>query len=527
LNYYDDILNVNAYLRSQMKKGVGDMQQLVRAYQQEREAYDALLDRTDALLARAKALAKQAGVKVPQKTSTPVMPVESCEQLLVKLPDDYDFAAAFEKLREEAHAAGFTDVHPEELLTAEEMRHAEAFEEELDARFMLETSLTSTDMRILAVAVALRIACFHLFSAALSAEERGTLPDAVLVQENAAQPSPVPNVNAMEGVNLGTLLNNAEAFTHTISRSEQLISTVSGKKHRAPAIKLQKRILTDRIPFDVPTNSYFRHEDVLGYDPWLGWIFGVINIMTDTVTTKKMHSYVIVQPGSAAQPPKVDQKVSTLIHLFLPVMRNMDKYKTAMLAAVVREAEALKLSKAPAHETCQMLCRVMETEENHQHIIRKTDEALHAFSPKASSVFAAVAKQTATAAFLNQLITAMHAVMYEPERDGAIDMYVIRTNRILTLSSALAATANSLPALITGDIKKLDFGGIITTLLSLFSSTRFWIEIKTNYLVSAYKKEIDQQMAEVNQYFKVVPAQTRATESATVLPPLSDDPQMP
>ena len=520
MNYYDDILNVNAYLRSRAKKSIADMQQLVADFGQERKEYDKLLSRTDALLAKAKALAEQAGVEVPAAV-VQSKPLESCEQLLVEIPDDYDFAKAFEKLRQEAHAAGFTNVHPEELLTAEELRHAEAFERELDERFMLETSLRRKDMAILAAAVALRIACFFLFSAPIPQEESKVLPAAESVGKNHPNAQSVPSLtDAMQGVNLNTLLSNTESFSRTFSKGGGLVGAIAGKKRRMPAVKLEKRILDDCIPFDVSANHLFTHDEVLGYNPWLGWLFGVANIMTDTVTTQNMRSFMVRQPGGGALQPVVDERVSTVLHVFLPVVLRTEQNKTAMLAAVVREAEALKVSKAPAKDVSQMLRRVMEAEERHQSLIDKSEQVLHTFSSKLPDIFASIAKQTLATSFLNQLITAVHAVMYDPEEDGEIDWYVIRTNHILTLSNALSAMANSLPALITKDVQKLDFAGIITTLLSLFSSTRFWIEVKTSYLVSTYKKEIDVQMDRINQYFSVVSTKKSASAPAVILPPL-------
>ena len=74
-------------------------------------------------------------------------------------------------------------------------------------------------------------------------------------------------------------------------------------------------------------------------------------------------------------------------------------------------------------------------------------------------------------------------------------MYAVRTNRVLLLSSGIAAAVNSMPAILTENDEDIDWGGGFTTVLNAFNSVNFWIEIKSQYLASEYKKEIDKQMA--------------------------------
>lgn len=98
-----------------------------------------------------------------------------CAGLLVQIPNDYDFSLAFQKLCTEAHEAGFTDVHPEELLTEEEMEAAEEFSRALDIRFKMETGLTAKDWNVLTAAIVIRVVCYYVSKSFSEKELPGTI----------------------------------------------------------------------------------------------------------------------------------------------------------------------------------------------------------------------------------------------------------------------------------------------------------------------------------------------------------------
>ena len=96
---------------------------------------------SDDLLLRAIALAEKLGIDIsdilsenPQE-EVAELPAIIDEVGRIKFPRDYDFEEGFQKLVQEAHAAGFTDVHPEQLLTSEEIANAMAFSQQLDEEF--------------------------------------------------------------------------------------------------------------------------------------------------------------------------------------------------------------------------------------------------------------------------------------------------------------------------------------------------------------------------------------------------------
>lgn len=457
--YYDDILNVNAYLRQKMKNNMSKTQKLIYDFQRLDSQFDKMHYDTDILINEMQQIAENMGIDVSdivkKEEKRSLENIGDCVELLVRLPDDYNFSSAFQKLCEEAHEAGFTDVHPEELLSEEEMKAAEDFSQALDARFEMETGMTTKDLSILTAAIVIRVVCYYGFR---------------LLEKNGE-------------LNSEASLKMAQEFAaHDFM----------------PIIRGERQILFENVPFDLPDNRYFKRSEILGFHPQMGWLIGVMNILTSTVTTSKRESYSVIHTLKNLSDFQIDSKVSTLVHVVYPVLRNLSDSKDALLAAVVREADVLKVTKAPIQDVFRLLDDTIVAEVQNIGMIEKCQR----LAASSSFDFEGVVRDAETASFINKLITAVHAVQYDPVCDGDVRMYAVRTNKVLAISNAIAAMINSIPSIISRDLNKLDFAGILSTCLSAFSSTKFWIEVKSNYLVSAYKQEIDKQMEMIDRYFQ-------------------------
>lgn len=446
--YYDDILNVNAYLRRKIKNNMSETQKLILDFQTLENQLDKMHYDTDRLIEEMLQIAENMELDVTDMVEMaggqPSEKIIDCAGLLVQIPNDYDFSLAFQKLCTEAHEAGFTDVHPEELLTEEEMEAAEEFSRALDIRFKMETGLTAKDWNVLIAAIMIRVVCYYVSKWFSEKELPGTI-----------------------------MAGNPEMST----------------------IREARRILSENVPFDLPDNEYFTRKEIPGFHPQMGWLIGVINILTNTVTTSKLESYSVIHTGQNAPDLQIDRKVSTLLYVVYPVLRNLSANKDSLLAAVVREAAVLNMAKAPIQDIFSLLADTMAVEEHNQELLGKCQ----LLARSAGIDFGDIAQDMELASFINKLIAAVHAVQYDPAYDGDVRTYAVRTNKILTISNGIATMINGVPAIISEDLTKLDFSGLLNTCLSVFNSNKFWVEVKANYLVSAYKAEIDTQMEMIDK----------------------------
>lgn len=532
MNFFDDMLNVNAYLRMQMQKNLRHSQALTQGYANLEKEIREMNQWADDTFARLQKIAGQLHIDISEQETLYASAAEkaisngchTCTDLRVKLPKDYDYEAAFQQLCQEAHAAGFTDIHPEQLLTKEEMQHAREFDAALDLQFENQTKLTKKDMGVAAIAVAIRVLCYAIMKKLRANRTYSQSPsdtEPVLEPQTSGSSR---TIDASSGVSMETLLgslyqNNTSGntgrmnsftqndlmqllrdFPELLQKGSEFFSVLSGRQVRTAFVRSEVDVLHGPVPFDVPDNRYFSRSEIAGFDKFAGWIIGVLNILTDTVTTLRLESYSVAPADQEGMSMQVDEKVSSVFHVLFPVIYNLPSYKDALLASVVREAGILNITPASAGDMSALLENVMYYEQKNNRLMNHVNQIVASAAPD----WAAILGDTAVGSFLNKLIAAIHAVFYNPSSDGDLQMYAVRTNRLLILSSGIAAAIDSVPAAIAGNYADADWGGILTTLLNAFQSVNFWIEIKSQYLASEYKKELDRQLALLDEYIEYV-----------------------
>lgn len=522
MDYYDDILNVYAYLFSKEKNASERLQriseeaeELRNAYRNTTNALDELKEDIDDKLEKAFALAAEMGIDVSDiKKEAPEEKkkvAESTKKAAEKLffPPDFDFKKDFKRLVEEAHAAGFKNVNPEEVLSPEEIARAEEFCEKLDREFEAATGLKGEDVAVLCIAVALRI-CWHYFMLMINTEMAvmgGMVPEKITVDGTGKlldskrtgggllsepEKGSIKPVDATEGVDLGELLGT---YKDGVKAGKTIANHFFGTEVMKAKILDYNTILNQDVPFDVQETDMFDREDVIAYNRFLGWVMGAVNIMTDTVTTYEMKSYSVNRMAIGATKPLVDKKISTLWGVLLPVLKNGAYHKEAVVAAVLQEAIALDYGRASSENIRALFNRAVNMEKTTSLLAEKTGGVVRRFNFRFGNVIGDVA----VIALVNTIISAIHSVLYD-ENECSMEEYAIRTNKIILYSGIIATSANSIPAFMTEDFSKLDFAGIVTTCISWFQSSRFWIDVKTDFLVNAHMAELKAEIDKINEF---------------------------
>lgn len=563
MNYFDEILNVSALLQSKAKQNRQRSQELIQDFTQLRDDLRDMNEQADDLLNTVRALAAQQGIDTgaiaAHYESLPDQAAYSdVDEFIISLPADMDFKAEFTRLVQEAHDAGFTHVHPEDVLTPQEMAHAEKIQAAIDSRFAQETSLTKKDMKLLALAVILRCLCYYLFTTLprqkkqeaapqIEAPLYWTAPPEVETTSTVKKASLFPGDGSLGSSSLGNSSSDSSWFPNPLSASagvnmegilkeagtaapsspisgllhSGLLQAVTAGNSKSARIRDELQILHEQIPFDLPDNDHFKHKDIAGFHPQVGWLIGVINLLTNTVTTYKLDTFSVVPammtglplgtdvdlsaglptPSgpelSSVLPLEVGQELSTALHVLLPVAQNCAGHKNSLMAAIVREADVLGINRAPMEDVSSIMENTMYLERQNQTMLDNMSFATDLFSIDLLRLVG----NTGITAFLDLLISAIHAIHYDPETDGDKNFYAIRTNRILTISQLMSTLTNSAKALLTENLMDIDIGGLLMTFLKVINSTGFWIDIKTEYLVSEYKAMIDEESKKLDKYF--------------------------
>lgn len=503
MDYFDEILNVYAYIKQKQTNNIQSMQNIIASLEQSESLLGEIETTSNDYLLRANNLAKKYGIDTIPLTSTydtPNSNENSFNFEKIKIPDNYE--SEFDKLVIEAREAGFVNVHPEELLSADEMEHARKFDKELDLDFAKKTGLKGKDVFILCIAVVLQISRSIIIKYINKQNRFKQFPsDGMNIKNSIGNTSNKPNIqpdviSADTGVDMANILSAANNAAKQASDISSTFSSTKGKTQDTLNIRIKNyhQILADSIPFLINNETTaIKKEDILGIDKYLGWIFGVFNIMTDTITLKSLKSFS-VRRSTPNTFPIVGQELSTIKDILYPMANYNGKMKKSVVSAVLREAYVLM----PADISYDDMNKQLEQS------ISMTDK-IELLTPEIKQVINInIGKYMAEASaggLINAIITTIHSTQYKPEIDGDLNLYLIRTNKILVYSNAIAASCNSIPAFFSEDASEIDWGGVLLTLLQSVNSIRFWINIKTEFIVSSHMKTISAELEKINKYF--------------------------
>lgn len=274
----------------------------------------------------------------------------------------------------------------------------------------------------------------------------------------------------------------------------------SDRSHRYYNPSLEE-IKSNPVPFDANIGAngelagggHFGHRGrTLGHDPLLGLIFGTSNIATSTLTTTSFDSYHI-RTGELANGGYSDI-FGNHANTFRVLQETADKLTRQGMDG--KEKVAISL--------------VKEIDHLHSDIGSKKSLPLPAvgtLSPKLSSFLAGygvdfgnavvVGKQAFYALLINKIIAMIHALFYDEGKDDDLNLYKVRTHKILMYSNLIATGSNAMVVAFTKDFKKLDLGGLCVTLYQLVTSLDFIRSVREDFISGQFVQLIREDKEEL------------------------------
>ena len=251
-----------------------------------------------------------------------------------------------------------------------------------------------------------------------------------------------------------------------------------------------QEIITSPVPYDaisapkdlgLDLSGKNHRIKTLGHDPILGWIFGTMNIMTDTATLNTLQTFDIEK--------MTFKKKTTLVAAFHDFIESSREDWHRIPAAVFAEGVHLKSDEFTklglpipglsvfSEELAEKLCK-----KHYDKLCLERD-------------LKTIGKQAAIAIIINMIISAVHGLFYKPE-EMSMDLYAVKTHKILLYSNLIASASNVIYVAVAtylGDGKawqKLDIGGILVTLWRLFTDVKFIYKVKEEFITSHFDQLI-------------------------------------
>lgn len=279
--------------------------------------------------------------------------------------------------------------------------------------------------------------------------------------------------------------------------------------HPVPFDKSNNKEIKERIgekefekinPF-INSGKLGHRASVLGHDPILGWIFGTANIATSTLTGWNMQSFHIMSKMGKGGGDFLKYRASTVKVLSCTLDKLLSQGlegKKIVGVSVLKEGVHLA---SDVNSKNSLPFPIVLT------VDPKLASSLADYGLDMANILT-ITKQAALASAINMLVAMIHRMTYNEDTDGKESLFEVRTHKVITYSNVIASTSNVIavavgsaigaatnnPDLIRKSVRKLDIGGLATTLLRLINDQKFIRQVKQEFILGSFDKMIQGDM---------------------------------
>ncbi|MCP1110901.1 hypothetical protein [Ohessyouella blattaphilus] len=388
-----------------------------------------------------------------------------------------ELIANFEELANLAESKGYsTYVRVEDILSSEEIAEIDRRKKEIDDQFKKKTGITNKkDLSFLAIAIALHVAKGLIF------------------------PIVAEKVGYGEGADKGARVDHDD---------KSMQNSVKKEKEKFRDKNKEKRGTGDWIELIFKTPAYdamngtanlglegkYHRLHTLGHDPILGWVFGTANILTDVMTLDDFRSFEVDRIPVL----KVNQErpISTL-NMFGDSINIVKDDPFYLIAALFAQAMHIKSDKDTKLGLPVPIIQALSNEKIKEFAGKLYKEYGYDFNCLARDA-GVIAGSAAISIFFNLIISLTHSLFYDEKKDHSLDLYKVRTKKILLISNTIGSASNIIYAGITQNPKSLDIGGLLVTISRLFLDIRFITKIKQEFIEAEVNKNFEDELEKLN-----------------------------
>ena len=364
------------------------------------------------------------------------------------------------------------------------LENAATILDDLDRQFEERTSLNKLDVTFLMFAVTLQLLRIYLlpkFQEKLEDDERLAHDD--------------QSIKEMERQNIEKYKEDHQNKWET-------------KKSEKGYRSWQEIAFTIKVPYDATRHSGegFNNRNMrggkhrvktLGHDPWLGWIFGVSNIITDSITIcpeyklgeksirlPYIESYMIDMSSFTWQ-----ERIPTT-QIFENVIESVKEDKHRLYAAVFAQSLHLTSDMYTKMGLQIPFLSLLDSDKAYEIYSSGYDYMDLKFD---TQILRRTTKSTALAMLINTIIGSIHALFYKPNIEPERDLYNVKTHRISLYSNIIATYSDILQTAIksvvgdTNAVLNFDLGGFLVTLYRITHDVQFIQKIKEEFIIHKWE----------------------------------------
>lgn len=392
---------------------------------------------------------------------------QSEEKTKTKKHREWDIRS-YDELVENAEQIYVEDIGIEDILSQEEIGYCVDKREEINKQFCRETSIINKlDLQFLGIAVALQVTKSLLFPVVVSK------------------------------VGYGNSIDKANRVAHDDkgikSKIREKQDEFVGNKSKTNVKEKWVNIIYQGVPYDaikcapnvkvgLSGNNHRLHT--LGHDPVLGWIFGTLNILTDTITLNDYTTHRV-----SRKPTMITAQKVGVIETFMEGFEVTKEHKMNLPAAVF--AQGLHLASDRPTKKGLPVPMLSTFNESLATTLYKNEYDVLCFGRDV----AVIGSSFVISRMFDMIIGLVHG-LYRGEENSSL--YECRTRKILLISNMMATSSTVIASSITKNPKNLDIGSLLNTISRLFTDITFITRIKQEFIESQILEELKKELAEID-----------------------------
>lgn len=378
--------------------------------------------------------------------------------------------------------------HNEEKRVINVLNNAESILIRLDETFEQKTSLTKIDVSILMLATVLQLVRIYMLP-----QYQEKFPDENRLEHN-------------DGIIKDMEREEIEDYK---KKHKNWKSKKSEKGYRS----WQEIAFTIKVPYDATRHSGTGFHDrnmhggmhrvkTLGHDPILGWVFGVANIISDTITIcpeynlgeKKnripyVESYTVDMGSNFCW----KERIATW-DVFNNCIESIGEDKHRLYAAIFSQGLHLTSDQYTKLGLPVPFLSLIDSDKAYEIYKDGYDYLDYLYD---TQIIRRTIKSASQAIVINMIIGALHKFFYNPNKDLNKELYNVRTRKIILYSNMIATTSDVVTTAVkayAGDenaIKNFDLGGFLVTMYRLLTDTKYITKIKEEFIFNEWDIIID------------------------------------
>ena len=259
----------------------------------------------------------------------------------------------------------------------------------------------------------------------------------------------------------------------------------------------------------------------LGHDPWVGYLFGTCNILTNTISLSKDNFFRTVHVGKNESSKRTIIAEANFIKLFEYSIKRYKESKATVALALAKQFYHIKSDEySKAGVSLPFLQFFLDSD-----VIKELCESGLDYAKL--DFLGTIGKQTLLSELINYLIAVAHRITIVCEDNKSKNakklinkeeliktlkkqktLTEVRTRKVVIISDCIASIANGLViggieigAYFTENaelgkeaLKYLDLGGYLSTLIHLFTDIRFITKIKKEFIAQAVANNFQEKL---------------------------------